>query len=96
MSKLRIPGNRLDQRYKALGEELDEAVAKVISRGVFTPSIEVEAFENEMAAFTGRRYAVAVSLGTAALHLCLLALGVSEGQKVIVPSYVCTALLHAV
>ena len=56
----------------------------------------MEAFENEMAAFTGRRYAVAVSSGTAALDLGLLGLGVSEGQKVIVPSYVCTALLHAV
>ncbi|MCX5829591.1 MAG: DegT/DnrJ/EryC1/StrS family aminotransferase [Deltaproteobacteria bacterium] len=40
--------------------------------------------------------AVAVSSGTAALHLTLLALGVGIGDEVILPSYVCTALWHAV
>ena len=79
----------------AIGEAEVEAVAEVLRSGQLVQGIEVEAFENEMAAFTGRRYAVAVSSGTAALHLGLLALGVSEGQKVIV-SYVCTALMHAV
>jgi dTDP-4-amino-4,6-dideoxygalactose transaminase len=39
---------------------------------------------------------VAVSSGTAALHLTLLALGVGTGHEVIIPSYVCTALWHAV
>jgi perosamine synthetase len=43
-----------------------------------------------------RSGAVAVSSGTAALHLTLLALGVGEGDEVILPSYVCTALWHAV
>jgi len=43
-----------------------------------------------------RSHAVAVSSGTAALHLTLLALGVGTGDEVIIPSYVCTALWHAV
>ncbi len=89
--KPKIPHSR-----PAIGEAEVEAVAGVLRSGQLAQGLEVEAFENEMAAFTGRRYAVAVSSGTAALHLGLLALGVSEGQKVIVPSYVCTALLHAV
>ena len=57
---------------------------------------EVERFEEEVAAFVGRRFGVAVSSGTAALHLALLALDVKESGEVLLPSYVCTALLHAV
>ena len=44
----------------------------------------------------GVKYAAAVSSGTAALHLALLGLEVSKGDEVIVPSFVCTALLNAV
>jgi len=40
--------------------------------------------------------AVAVSSGTAALHLTLLALGIGAGDEVIIPSYACVALWHAV
>jgi len=57
---------------------------------------QVRLFEDELAAFAGVASAVAVSSGTAALHLALLALDVGEGDEVILPSYVCTALLHAV
>jgi len=78
-----------------MGEAEAEAVARVVRSGQLAQGREVEEFEREMAAFTGRRYGVAVSSGTAALHLGLLALGINEGQRVAVPSYVCTALLHA-
>jgi dTDP-4-amino-4,6-dideoxygalactose transaminase len=44
----------------------------------------------------GVQHAVATSSGTAALHLILLAMGIGPGDEVIIPSYVCTALLHAV
>ncbi|MEI6316054.1 MAG: DegT/DnrJ/EryC1/StrS family aminotransferase [Syntrophus sp. (in: bacteria)] len=43
-----------------------------------------------------RSLGVAVSSGTAALHLTLLALGIGAGDEVIIPSYVCTALWHAI
>jgi dTDP-4-amino-4,6-dideoxygalactose transaminase len=49
-----------------------------------------------MASFIGVDEAVAVSSGTAALHLSLLALGVGKGDQVILPSYVCTAVLNAI
>jgi UDP-4-amino-4,6-dideoxy-N-acetyl-beta-L-altrosamine transaminase len=43
----------------------------------------ISEFESKFAEYIGSKYAVAVSNGTAALHLCALALGVKEGQKVI-------------
>ena len=46
----------------------------------------VEAFEEKFAALWEVEHAVAVNTGTAALHLALLALGVSPGEEVIVPS----------
>jgi len=79
-----------------VGPEEAQAVARVVRSGQLAQGGEVAAFEEEMAAFTGRRHAVAVSSGTAALHLALLALAVGEGNGVVVPSYVCTALVHAV
>lgn len=56
----------------------------------------VEAFESETAHWVGVKGAVAVSSGTAALHLGLLALGIGKGDEVLLPSYVCTALLNAI
>jgi perosamine synthetase len=57
---------------------------------------DVAAFESEAGAFLGLPPGVAVSSGTAALHLALMALGVGPGDEVILPSYVCVAPLHAV
>lgn len=78
-----------------LGEEEAEAARRVVLSGQLAQGREVVAFEEEVAGFTGRRYGVAVASGTAALHLGLLALGVRAGDGVLMPSYVCTALLHA-
>jgi dTDP-4-amino-4,6-dideoxygalactose transaminase len=47
---------------------------------------EVDAFEHELAAAAGTRYAAALSSGTAALHLALLAVGVGPGDEVLVPT----------
>lgn len=73
-----------------------QAAARVIRSGSLAQGKEVAAFEREVAQFLGRRHGVAVSSGTAALHLALLALGVRPGDEVLIPSYVCAALLQAV
>lgn len=78
-----------------MGEDEVAAAARVVGSGLLAQGREVELFESEMATFVGRRFAVAVSSGTAALHLGLLALGVGPEDRVAMPSYVCTALLHA-
>ena len=79
-----------------LSEADAEAVARVVLSGQIAQGREVEAFEREVAAFVGQHDAVAVSSGTAALHLALLSLGVGPGAEVVIPTYVCDALHHAV
>ncbi|RIV39634.1 DegT/DnrJ/EryC1/StrS family aminotransferase [Micromonospora radicis] len=57
---------------------------------------EVDAFEREIAARTGRSHAVALSSGTAGLHLALLALGTRPGDVVVVPTLTFVATANAV
>jgi len=71
------------------------AVSRVLRSGMLAQGEEVRAFEAEVGAFLGLPPGVAVSSGTAALHLALQALGVQSGDEVLLPSYVCVAPLHA-
>ena len=70
----------------AYGDEEAEAVLRVLRSEWLSMGEEVQAFEKEFAAFTGVRHALAVSNGTAALHLSLLALGIGNGDEVIQPA----------
>jgi len=64
--------------------ELDiQAVISVLQDDFLTQGPKVKEFEDKFASYIGSQYAVAVSNGTAALHLSALALGVQEGSKVI-------------
>lgn len=72
------------------------AVVRVLRSGQIAQGPVVRRLESVLARRTCRRYAVALSSGSAALHLALLALRVGERDEVIIPSYVCTALLNAV
>jgi len=71
-------------------------VIRVIRSGHLAQGREVAALEEELAARLGAAYVVAVSSGSAALHLALLSLGIGAQHQVILPSYVCSALLHAI
>ena len=78
-----------------LSEKEVEAVSAVIRSGYIAQGEHVARFEKAFAGYVGVRYAVATSSGTAALVLALRALGVGAGDGVAMPSYVCSALLHA-
>lgn len=78
-----------------LGAEEKLACLAVIDSGQIAQAQKVAAFEKAFAAWTGRRFAVAVSSGTSALTLSLAALGITHKDDVIIPSYTCVALLHA-
>ncbi|HCC54239.1 MAG TPA: aminotransferase DegT [Desulfobulbaceae bacterium] len=79
-----------------LGAEEAKAAAETILSGQIAHGPKVAEFEKRFADFLGLQRAVAVNSGTSALHLALLALGTKPGDEVIVPDYVCTALLNAV
>ncbi|MEX0967233.1 MAG: aminotransferase class I/II-fold pyridoxal phosphate-dependent enzyme [Bacteroidia bacterium] len=59
------------------------AVVEVLKSDYLTQGPKIAEFEEAFASYVGAKYAVAVSNGTAALHLCAMALGVRPGQKVI-------------
>lgn len=66
-----------------LGDEEQRAVASVLASGQLAQGEQVAAFEQRFAALCGVREAVAVTSGTAALHLALLAHGIGPGDEVI-------------
>ncbi len=79
-----------------VGEAELAAVAEVLASGQLTMGPWVEAFERALARAVGTAHAVAVSSGTAALHLAMLALGIGDGDEVIVPAYTFPATANAV
>ncbi len=80
----------------ALDDSDLDSVIRVLRSGKLTQGKAVSSLETKLASFIGVDQAVAVSSGTAALHLSLLALGTGTGDEVVVPSYVCTAVLNAI
>ena len=76
-----------------LGQEEVLSASRAILSGWITQGPEVAAFEKEFVAFVGATHACAVSSGTTALHLALLAVGVRPGDEVITVShsYIATA-----
>ncbi|MBS0457779.1 MAG: DegT/DnrJ/EryC1/StrS family aminotransferase [Proteobacteria bacterium] len=86
------------QLFKLNFDEREErAVAEVIRSGWLTMGDKTVAFEREFAAYLGSdARAIAVSNGTAALHLALLALGIGSGDEVIVPAQTFVADINAV
>ncbi len=73
-----------------------ERASKVLMSGNHATGEIVEKFEKKLSSFIGVEGGVATNSGTSALHIALLALGVKSNDEVIMPSFVCTALLNAV
>jgi dTDP-4-amino-4,6-dideoxygalactose transaminase len=82
-----IPLVDLTAAYARQREEIDEALARVVTSARFINGPDVAAFEAEFAAYCGTRFAVGTGSGTAALHLALAALGIGPGDVVAVPAH---------
>lgn len=89
-----IPFLDLKPAYAELKPELDAAYARVMGSGWFVLGKEVEAFEQEYAAFCGTRHCVGLGNGLEALELVLRGWDIGSGDEVIVPSntYIATWL----
>jgi len=76
--------------------EIESVVAAMRSGWIAPIGPEVDAFERDLAAASGRAHAVALSSGTAALHLSLIGIGVGPGDEVVVPTLTFGATAFAV
>ena len=79
----RVPLLDLAAQYAPLREAILAAVTRVCDSQRFIMGPEIDALEHELAAMLGVRHAVAVSSGTDALLVALMALGISRGDEVI-------------
>lgn len=87
---MRIPLSLPDITEKEI-----EAVTGVLHTSRLSLGPKLEEFEGAVASYTGAAHAVAVSSGTAGLHLCIRALGIGENDEVIVPSFAFVAVANA-
>jgi dTDP-4-amino-4,6-dideoxygalactose transaminase len=89
-----IPFLNLRAAYRELKTEIDEKVASILDGGQYILGPEVEAFEEEWAAYCEAGYAVGLGNGLDALSLAMRALDIGVGHEVIVPSntYIATWL----
>ena len=79
-----------------LGETEANAAREVVLSGFIGQGVHTRRFERALAEYSRRRFAIAVSSGTAALHLALLAAQVHTNDEVLIPAFVCRAVLNAV
>ena len=89
--KMNIPITKI-----IFGDEEKEAIVKPLETGWVVQGPNVSKFQTMFAEFTGSRYAHAASNCTTALHLGLEAMGITKGDKVIVPSFTYVASANAV
>ena len=82
-----VPFVDLKAQYRSIQDEIDAAIREVIESTAFVLGPAVERFEHDFAAYLGVDHVVATSNGTTALQLSLLALGIHQGDEVIVPAH---------
>lgn len=85
------------QHNKPYFDQYDEdAVIAALKSGYIAQGREVELFERELSAYTNIHHSILLNSGTTAIYLALYALNVVRGDEVILPTYVCSALLNAI
>lgn len=82
--------------YRALKDEIDAAVGRVLASGRYVLGPEGEALERELAAYVGTPHAAGCNSGTDALHLALVAAGLGPGDEVVLPAFTFFATAEAV
>jgi len=91
-----IPLVDLARRQSDLAPEVAAASSRVLASGRLLLGPELEAFESELAAWSGYAHAVGVGSGTDALILALRAAGIGPGDEVLVPAFTAVPTVAAV
>ncbi len=93
MKPTKIGSGHMERQWEEIGDEVLEAVKKVLPTGKYTMGPYLNQFEEDFAKFCDSKYAIGISSGTAALHIALEAMGIGPGDEVITVcnTYVATA-----
>lgn len=83
---MKINFNQLDRGYLKYKSEYDKAAIEVLESGWYTLGTKGEIFEKEFSSFLQSKYCVGLNSGLDALILAFRALGIGEGDEVIVPA----------
>ena len=91
---MKIMPNRMDRGVYQYQTEFEQKALEVLRSGWYVLGNEVTQFEEEFAAYTGRKYCVGLNSGLDALIMSVRALGIGEGDEVIVQAntYIATVL----
>jgi len=84
---MRVPLLDLQAQYRPLRDEILAAVTRVCDSQRFIMGPEIDGLERELSALVGVKHAIAVSSGTDALLLALMALDIKAGDEIITPTY---------
>jgi dTDP-4-amino-4,6-dideoxygalactose transaminase len=87
MNAMTVPLLDLDAQYRPLRDELLAAVTRVCDSQRFIMGPEIDSLEQELRQMLGVKHAIAVSSGTDALLLALMALGISAGDEVVTTTF---------
>ena len=83
-------------QHEAIGEEVMEAIGRILASGDLILRDDVAKFELDFAHFLGAKYAIGVNSCTDAMRLSLKAVGIGQGDEVITASHTFLATLDAI
>jgi dTDP-4-amino-4,6-dideoxygalactose transaminase len=93
---MKIPMVDLKGQYQTLQPEIDNAVLQALGETRFILGPNVQAFDDEAAAYLGVRHAISCASGTDALHLALRAAGIQAGDEIITSAFTFIATAEAI
>lgn len=94
--KIEVPFFDAASQYLSQKDEIDAAIQKVLLKGAFINGPEVAAFSSSLASYLNINYVTPCGNGTDALYLALMALGLQNGDEVIIPAFNYIAVAEAI